>query len=737
YNDFESVVLADRLVTTVFVPVHGVVVESSEVNLGDGVQLIAADYLDAECLTRFADEPRKADCYCSISIDAPSDASVPLAEVRHEARAALTALRLFRPGSVSFGIAAQAEVAGNWRSVAMPFSGRAREEAWHLLEDEGEELRQFMSAVRRTEKRTRTSWALKRFEMGLERTVPAEGLTDFLAALRALLEATDDKGKAALPARVAALCARDDDRERVARGIECAFALERLSINGSVGKADRKRLAANPPLSVIADVERYVRALLHDLVCGYLATELRKLADEILLADGAALPVENAIDADAGYYRPASDLELSQAAIAEPDVVLPTQEFAAVFDDTAEITALDMRGDEAAQPNAGEGEPNATSELHAAIGDEPGPGDEWTNTVLSDQSQWWSPDRGVTADSAEDTKHEMPRISVTGQGDAQNDALEATTQTYSEIDATARMHQIAEELVDGFDRAMVESLSDDPAVAHGEAIDSSDEATAAAPEKRLPELSDDLSYTPVGGSELTFSFPVVSPDADEASPRVRVHDRRNSAPADWKPTERESDLPSAARNSFERTEFMQSSASDLGTDFAVPEFTVPDRVRQERLRELLGDHSTESHSLQQIMSEGRERAAAQPADHERPRTIASGVQDEHDSNVSDFSAHKRPHLVALNGGAAPQPADNFTETQPESLAQREVPVEPMASIDTPAADPVAEQPAQPEQSAATVDHDDARSAPFGPPTIEFRPLFSPDLEDPDDFAGAV
>ncbi|MBJ7348656.1 MAG: hypothetical protein JHC87_08825 [Thermoleophilaceae bacterium] len=144
------------------------------------------------------------------------------------------------------------------------------------------------------------------------------------------------------------------------------------------------------------------------------------------------------------------------------------------------------------------------------------------------------------------------------------------------------------------------------------------------------------------------------------------------------------------------------------------------------------------------MNEGRGRVAAQPADHERPRTIASGLQDDHDDNVADFSARKRPHLVALNGGAAPQPAENFVVPQLEGPIQAEISTHAKASTDPAATEPsgvqqppVQPEPMQPEQSAEAVDHDDARSAAFGPPTIEFRPLFSPDLGDPDDFAGAV
>jgi hypothetical protein len=339
YGELESVALAERLVTSVFIPVHGVALAAGTLNLGGGAELIAAQELDPECADCFSDSAAGADSYCSISVTAPSDAPTPMPEVRQSARVLLTALRLFRPGSVALGMTAQADICGSWHQVSMPFSGRAREAAWPLSIGDEEELRQFVAAVRRIERRTRVAWAMKRFETGLERTVPADGLTDFLLALRALLESEDDRGRAALPARVAALCAHENERETVRAEIEAAFALERLAINGSVGRADRKRLAKFVPLAVIAACERHLRALLHDLVCGYLSTDLKALADEILGTDGAA--AEMAFEPeDPVYLEPVPDPG------AEP-VTDPTEtvEFDVVFDDTAEIRAIDMRED--------------------------------------------------------------------------------------------------------------------------------------------------------------------------------------------------------------------------------------------------------------------------------------------------------------------------------------------------------------------------------------------------------
>lgn len=339
YAELESIALAERLVTSVFIPVHGVALGAGTLNLGAGAELIAAEELDPACADRFSDAAAGADSYCSISVATQSDAPTPMPEVRQSARTLLTALRLFRPGSVAMGMTAQADIAGSWHQVSLPFTGRAREAAWMLETADEAELRQFVAAVRRIERRTRVAWGLKRFESGLERTVPADGLTDFLLALRALLESEDDRGRAALPVRVAALCAHENEREQVREEIEAAFALERLAVNGSVGRADRKRLTKFVPLDVIAACERHLRALLHDLVCGYLSTDLKALADEILAAEGRQVDDEQYVE-DPVYLEPVPE---PGAPIQEDPT--ETVEFEAVFDDTAEIKAIDMRQD--------------------------------------------------------------------------------------------------------------------------------------------------------------------------------------------------------------------------------------------------------------------------------------------------------------------------------------------------------------------------------------------------------
>jgi hypothetical protein len=138
----------------------------------------------------------------------------------------------------------------------------------------------------------RIAWALDRFEVGCERERDAEALSDFLMALRALLDANDEAGRASLSLRLAALCAEEPDRHAVQRRTELAFALERFLIGGGSSDAYVDEIGSESPAELTAAIEACVRALLRDVLCGYLEADLRRTADDILLTSGAPVEIE-------------------------------------------------------------------------------------------------------------------------------------------------------------------------------------------------------------------------------------------------------------------------------------------------------------------------------------------------------------------------------------------------------------------------------------------------------------
>lgn len=697
YSELEGTALAERLVTTVFIPVHGVVLDCESVNLGAGVELLAPEDLDGECIDRFSDAAQGADSYCAISVDAPSDAPAPLAAVRKQARDLLTALRMFKPGSVSLGLTAQANVGGAWQQASMPFTGRSREEAWSLLPGEDEELRQFIGAVRRVDRRTRVAWALKRFEMGLERSVPAEGLTDFLAALRTLLEAHDDNGKAALPARVSALCARDSERVHVRATVEAAFALERLAIDGHIGRADRKRLSKQPPLEVIAESERYLRALLHDLVCGYLATDLKKLADDILLADGEPTGDETAAH-EPVYLEPVPD----------PGAAAPeagdTREFEGVFDDTAEINAVDLRDEPAVasvvdlhgNPVAPQGVAGADDDFGAEFDDGPeqrpvdGFVDDFSaprvedDAPSADAALWTlrpaseirpAPVVGVDAPAAPE-----PAASIDGRetGDegpatagpvpADDDFMIGGHSPDDAVDSVPapdpRMLKLAEHLVDGYDSALDRSMESEPV---------SPPASASAPPAPVAP-SAPLAPEHVDADDRAAVLFERPPSFERAEDVVPAGDGRENAGTQRNDDETLSPLARAAADAGFTFDFKVIDSPDganaptgdrapvaprprqarpsapLSSDqeFPVPEFELPtDRGPAAAESDAEVGAGAQLHNFKQIMDEN---FTPPPRDlNERPTTPVA-------------ARNGRPHLVAIDGEAA-------REELPEATAE--------------------------------------------------------------------
>ncbi len=136
------------------------------------------------------------------------------------------------------------------------------------------------------ERRARTpafAWALARFDLGAERPNQVEALSDYLLALRALLEG-GGPAKAGLVARAAALVAGAAEREVERARVERAIALERNLMAG-----ERVAPGSGSPLEAIAETEELLRTLLRGMATGELGSDLRMTADEILLADGLSV----------------------------------------------------------------------------------------------------------------------------------------------------------------------------------------------------------------------------------------------------------------------------------------------------------------------------------------------------------------------------------------------------------------------------------------------------------------
>jgi hypothetical protein len=143
-----------------------------------------------------------------------------------------------------------------------------------------DELRAFCSLIaRRTPRTGELAWALRRYEMACERAIPGEALTDVLLALRALVE-PEGPASGRLAGRLGALCALPEERAALTARVAHTVALERALIGGLEVGSEIDALAA--------ELAGHLRALLRDVLCGHLDSDLRSVAEHIIGQDAGA-----------------------------------------------------------------------------------------------------------------------------------------------------------------------------------------------------------------------------------------------------------------------------------------------------------------------------------------------------------------------------------------------------------------------------------------------------------------
>jgi hypothetical protein len=214
-------------------------------------------------------------------------ASVPVARVRF--RRVLTALRLFERGGYSLGpIIWTRTDAGAWRPIPFGSGGALGGNRLTLIPAAQEdELRAFCNLIARRlpdfAGHGEVAWALTRFEFGCERAGPLEALTDYLLALRALLE-PEGPSSGRLAQRLAVICARPAERPALAERVAHAISLERAVVAGLTPEDNDQRRPAD---RLVDELAEHLRALLRDVICGHLDPDLCAVADE-LVAEAAA-----------------------------------------------------------------------------------------------------------------------------------------------------------------------------------------------------------------------------------------------------------------------------------------------------------------------------------------------------------------------------------------------------------------------------------------------------------------
>jgi hypothetical protein len=282
YEELEGPVMEGRALTEVVAPIMGLALMSDEIVLGDGLSLVRADAIgDAPAETRrTGDDAAPQVVLARLTWEAAPGDEAPLRHAQVRLRRLLTALRLYDAAGIVLARTAWTRTGGNpWQPFAISGGARPRGVCVIPVQQE-DELRAFLSLIsRRTPRSGELAWALGRFELANDRARPSEALTDILLALRALLE-PEGPQTGRLAGRVAALCAIPESRAQVTERIAHLVALERSVV---AGVAPEDSALEN----LVDELTGWLRALLRDVLCGHLDSDLRAVADEMLAEEDA------------------------------------------------------------------------------------------------------------------------------------------------------------------------------------------------------------------------------------------------------------------------------------------------------------------------------------------------------------------------------------------------------------------------------------------------------------------
>jgi hypothetical protein len=293
YAELESAVYEETVVTTVLAPVLGVQLAEERWELGSGLALARGDHCETppEAVWAPGRKDGQPNTLVLLTVEAAPKEPPPLTAARLAFRKLLTTLRLFKPGAATLGPSAWWRLdEGPWQSLPLGFTGHTRSSDYWLESPERDELLELFELIRvRPLQGGPLSWALARFEMGCGQAFALEGLSDHLLALSALLDG-DETGPANVPTRLAALCAEPLEREELRARVEQAYTLQRRLMRGEFGSKKLERNGSDAPDRIVGHLENTLRAVLKDIVCGYLDADVKRTADDLLRGEAEARP---------------------------------------------------------------------------------------------------------------------------------------------------------------------------------------------------------------------------------------------------------------------------------------------------------------------------------------------------------------------------------------------------------------------------------------------------------------
>jgi hypothetical protein len=277
YAELEETAYAGCALSVVLAPVEGLVIESDEVPLGEGLALVRATTL-ADAPHGLAEDPLAT--VAVLALETTRGDGRALESAGRRLRRLQTALRLWDDSEPALGPTAWARTDGStWMAIPLATGLRRPGPDCLLGAEEEDPLRAFCGLVsRRTPRAGELAWALRRFELGCERGSTVEALTDWLLAAKALFADVDRVGYDGVAERMAAICAEAPDRPRLEARVREAISLERAAMAGLARPGDQLE-------GLVAELGAGLRAVLRDVLCGHLDPALRRVADDLRVVE--------------------------------------------------------------------------------------------------------------------------------------------------------------------------------------------------------------------------------------------------------------------------------------------------------------------------------------------------------------------------------------------------------------------------------------------------------------------
>jgi hypothetical protein len=289
YGELEEIVHEGVAETVLVCAVLGLELESGEVAMGDGLTLMRAEVLeDGPADAVRGDGARTlAVLRWDGNLGAGGD-GLPHEPGRLRLARLVAALRLFDGAGAALTPVGWLRAAGGpWQVVSLgPAAGGIVRGRALVTAGQEDELRAFCNLVgRRMPRGGELAWALRRFELGCTRERDDDALSDHLMALRALLE-PEGPQSGRLPGRLAALCARPEQRAAFTARIAHVVRLERSLITGAGVPEDATVTA------LCLELAGHLRAVLRDVLCGHLDPDVRGIADRLLAEELVEAPTQ-------------------------------------------------------------------------------------------------------------------------------------------------------------------------------------------------------------------------------------------------------------------------------------------------------------------------------------------------------------------------------------------------------------------------------------------------------------